>query len=273
MIPLSLSDAKAMIEKPLGKSERKIPEWFTPDLIPFLFPIDQRPSNIPMITPPLTPDEKPRTSTRRGEDEARREAMHKLVTSWDISAKKIAKQLIDVLYRGIRPRFEPEVRLPGKLDFRDLESIRLFNSLIDDHSTIEDILRPFQGPQTSIRVHMPVSFIGGYTITETVGPLKMLTEVIRRKETVVIWMKEKFDMSHGRRRVRIIKKEGRLIMFDRFMNLIYIPKGNPSDCWQFVRGNVIALIQKGSTCTSPSSSVSGSTFHPSSQSSSRISSS
>lgn len=269
MHSLTISEARRLIEKPLSKSESRIPEWFTPDLIPFLFPIEHRPSVVPIITPPRSPDEKPRTSSRRDEDEARRRAMHSLVTSWDTSAKKTAKQLMEILYRGGRPPTTPVKRLPGQLGIDDLGNINKFHSLITGDPLVDcgHILRSFQDPCPSLRMYMPAASVGGYTVTETVGPLAMLTQVIKRRETVKIWIKEKFEISHGRRRVRIIKREGRVLMFDRYMNLLFVPLGNAADCWQFIRGNVIALIQR--RCSEATSSPSS--FQSSSQCSSRSS--
>ena len=266
MNQLTLSEARQLIEKPLSQSESGIPEWFTPDMIKFLFPITERPAGISIITPPRSPDGAQRTSVRREQDEARRKAMHTLVTNWDKSAKKIAKQLVDVLFRGGSPLSKGKRAGPGVLQVDDLGNIDLFQSLITDTSLITtDILHMFRDSAPSPRVFTSASSIGGYTVTETVGPLAMLTDVIRRKETVVIWVKEKFEISHGRRRVSTIKKSGRVVLFDRHMNIVFVPTGNASDCWQFVRGSVISLIQRSAPPTSPG----GSSFQLSSQTSSR----
>jgi hypothetical protein len=267
---LSPSEARKLIEVPLSKDESGIPDSFTPELIPFLFPVDHRPSIIPIITPPESPNPRQRTSSRRNEDEARRKAMHALVTNWDKSAKTIARQLVDVLFRGGPTSQKPKQSFQRSFGPEDIEKMNFYKSLIPDFMDGAECLfsgSPKSRPQAPIL--MPVSCIGGYTVTETVGPLSMITEVIRRKEVVAIWIKERIELSHGRRRARIVKKEGRIVLFDRYMNLVFVPLGNPVDCWQFVRGNVIGLIQRkprNSNIVSPSAS---SAFQPSSQSSFR----
>ena len=267
---LSQAEARKLIETPLSRKESGIPVWFTDEMVPFLFPIDRRPVSVSIITPPLSPGQNQRTSTRREQDEARRRAMHTLVTNWDASAKRISKQLVDSLFRGLAPVSNTTERFPGILGPEDASTVHLFQSLIPDFSgDIESILEPFGAKPRSPSVRMPVACIGGYTVTETVGPLSMLTEVVKRRETVTIWVKEKVELSHGRRRARIRKKDGRIVLFDRYMNLVFIPAGNPADCWQFIRGNVVGLVQRKLRSTYGGSPVSSSTFQSSSQSSSR----
>jgi len=265
---LSLTDARKLIEQPLSRSESGIPSWFTDELIPLLFPVERRPVQISITTPPISPGQMQRTSARREQDEARRKAMHTLVTNWDKSAKRTSKQLVEALFRGARP-VESKLRFPGALGPEDAATVRLFHSLIPDATAeCDSILDSFAQSVPSPIVQIPVASIGGYTVTETVGPLSMLTEVVKRRETVTIWVKEKLELSHGRRRARIKQKEGRIVLFDRHMNLVFVPLGNPADCWQFVRGSVVALVQRtprSSLCGSPSSS----SFKSSSQSSSR----
>jgi hypothetical protein len=81
-------------------------------------------------------------------------------------------------------------------------------------------------------------------VTETVGPLSMLAQVVRTREQVIRWLKEKVSYSHGRRKVKVSRLEGQVVLFDRYMNIVYVPRGMPTDRWQFVRGSMIALVQR-----------------------------
>jgi hypothetical protein len=242
---LSLDDARNLVNEPLSKRDRTVPEWFSPDLIRFMFPIDERPAvdSIPSVSG--SPEPAKRTSSRREQDEARRKAMHNLVTNWDKSSKKTAKELVNILFRGHSLVSSPAPSNSShSLARNDLLRLETFLALIPDSQvSATDIIREFT-PRCETPRFMPTSTVGGYSVTETVGPLSMLSEVVRRREKVSIWIKEKVGFSHGRRRVSIIKKYGRIVLFDRHINLVYIPHGNAADNWQFIRGSVVALVQR-----------------------------
>jgi hypothetical protein len=183
-------------------------------------------------------------SVRREEDESRRKAMHELVTRWDKAARTTAKDLVDHLFRG-RKFNSPLVRVSNpNLAVNDIQSMmKMFHSLIPD--AVDEISSPLFQPSIEVRkIGTPVQSIGGYSITETVGPLSMLTQVIRSREIVTIWLKERVTYSHGKRKVRISKLEAQIVLFDRYMNIVYIPRGFASDRWQMIRGSMVALIQR-----------------------------
>ena len=243
MKEISLLDARKLLETNSDQQRVRVPAWFQPEYIPLLFPVDHRPGEVSVATPPTSPEGSTRTSTRRDEDETRRRAMHTLVTNWDKSARTVARQLIDLLFRGIAPPHQPTYS-GLSLDETDVANVIKFASLIPDSSDFSGDLLSRLRPSPSIPRHLPVSTIGGYSVTETVGPLAMLARVCRYKEPVTVWVKDKIELSHGRRRVRIVRKEGKIVLFDRFMNLVFIPAGNPADNWHFIRGNVVALIHR-----------------------------
>ena len=256
MKELSLREARNIVDPGNTNPSKRIPNWFMPDMIKYLFPIDQRPVTVPIVTPPGSPGE--RTSTRRDEDEARRKAMHSLVTSWDKSARSIAKQLVDVLFRGYSPGPGRTGACFGTLCAADRVHLTRFASLIPDSDVdISSVLASLSKPVPQLS---PAYSVGGYTVTETVGPLAMLSRVCKYKERVTVWTKEKVAVSHGRRRAQIRRREGRIVLFDRQMNIVFIPDGNPADNWQFIRGHVIVLVQRSGgqrqLQSSPSSSSS-----------------
>jgi hypothetical protein len=260
MKQLTLTDARRLIQPGPDYSATAIPAWFTSDMIQYLFPLDHRPASVPILTPPSSSGEG-RTSARRDEDESRRKAMHSLVTNWDKSARTVAKQLVDVLFRGSPPPVKADGRSFGTLALVDEVNVSRFASLIPDSSV--DVSRLIASLSTPCPQFSPVSSIGGYTVTETVGPLAMLSRICRTRERVSVWTKDKVCISHGRRRVRINRREGRVVMFDRQMNIVFIPSGNAADNWQFFRGHVIVLVQSlhntsRSLQSTPSSSSSSS---------------
>lgn len=245
MKELSISDARKLLETPSDKRLAKVPDWFLPEQIRFLFPVDRRPISVPIVTPPSSPEGSVRTSARREEDENRRRAMHTLVTSWDKSAKSVARQLIDVVYRGCSLPTSPASSSPNGLSQSDAAMVSKYASLIPGSDIeVSDIIRDFTA-SSPYRL-LPVTTVGGYSVTETVGPLAMLSRACRYREVVTLWIKEKVEVSHNKRRVRIVKREGRIVLFDRHMNLVFVPQGNAADNWQFIRGTVVALIQRSS---------------------------
>lgn len=245
MKELSISDARKLLETPSDKRLAKVPDWFLPEHIRFLFPVDRRPNSVPIVSPPSTLEGIVRTSARREEDENRRRAMHTLVTSWDKSAKLVARELIDVVYRGCSLPPAPVSTNSNGLSQSDAAMVAKYASLIPGSDIdASDIIRNFSA--SSIPQLLPVTTVGGYSVTQTVGPLAMLSRACRYREVVTVWVKEKVEVSHNRRRVRIVKREGRIVLFDRHMNLVFVPQGNAADNWQFIRGTVIALIQRSS---------------------------
>jgi hypothetical protein len=241
---ISFDEAKQIIEEPICRRDRRIPEWFTLDLVRFLFPMDSRPVQAQLSNLPSSPGFLQRSSVRREQDEARRKAMHSLVTNWDKSAKQTSKSLLNILFRGEAPPRAAESMFVSSLSNADILNVQRYSSLIPDaRVAYTDVLNWFDRP-VIIPNHSPISTLGGFAVTETVGPLAMLASIVRSKETVVVWIKEKAEFSHGRRKVQIGKRQGRIVLFDRHMNIVFIPKGNASDNWQFIRGSMIALIQR-----------------------------
>lgn len=241
---ISFDEARQLIEEPVSKRDRTIPDWFAPNHVRFLFPIESRPVPVEVCTPPLSPGFSQRTSVRREQDEARRKAMHNLVTNWDKSARQTSKTLLNTLFRGEPPPRVAETTFVSLLSTGDILNIQKYSSLIPDaRVSCKDVLDWFPHPAVVPKIS-PISVIGGYTVTETVGPLSMLASAVRSKEQLVVWVKERVEFSHGRRKVRIGKRQGRVVLFDRHVNIVFIPRGNASDNWQFIRGSMIALIQR-----------------------------
>ena len=253
MDELSENAARVLLREPVAAGFR-VPPWFIPEHIAYLFPVNRRPATA--YTVPATPetpstshtlgspDEAVRTSKRRHEDEARRLAMHTLVTSWEKSAKSTARELVNALFRGFKVRpptlSHPSMSLVGG----DVEMVSRFLSLIPGGH--EDMCREILGefaPSQSCIPRVQVASIGGYSVTETVGPLALLTRLCRDRTPAIVWVKDAVRMSHGRRTVRIVRREGRIVLFDRYMNLVFVPLGNASDNWQLIRGAVVALVQ------------------------------
>ena len=235
MRELSKSDARHLLESFDKDRKETIPKWFKPEHLKYLFPTDHRPEN-GKSTPftPSSPEESIRVSVRREEDEARRKAMHELVTNWDKAARTTARSLVDHIFRGV-PVQPPPTVLPDNSGLEDL-----FQALIPDanpHFT--------HAPHSYVSSdsYLPVHSVGGYSITDTVGPLSMLSRICRSREQAIIWVKHKVRMSHGKRTVRILKREGTIVLFDRFMNVVFVPRGRASDRWEFIRGSMIALVQ------------------------------
>jgi hypothetical protein len=248
---ISLDEARKLLVEQVDENFGGIPTAFKSDMIQFLFPVDQRPVSESCHTKSLPEDQFPRTSLRREEDEARRKAMHALVTNWDSAAKTTSKQLIDVLFRGIPPINENHTPcFAGRLENTDVATIAKFISLIPGcEAKPECVLRDFSGENGGVVPRLlPVSKIGGYSITETVGPLSMLSRVCRNREPVIVWVKERLSLSHSKRRVSISTRRGRIVLFDRYMNLVFVPAGNAANNWQFIRGHVILLVQRLGVC-------------------------
>ena len=246
MLELSKADARAMLDSYDKDKKFEIPSWFQPEHLRFLFPIDQRPSTVDSyVSTPSSPEEAVRTSVRREEDEARRKAMHELVTRWERAARTTARDLVDHLYRGAR--FKSPQIADEKLDFSDPSFSSLmgvFQSLIPDAPSTERVTPlTSASPYSNINSLVPVKSVGGYSVTETVGPLAMLARLCRTKSPAIIWVKEKVRMSHGKRTVRIRKREGTIVLFDRHTNVVFVPAGRAADRWEFIRGALIALIQ------------------------------
>ena len=249
MDELSEYAAIKMLNAPLVPGFR-IPHWFKPEYVKYMFPVDRRPLSL-VCTPPtpstiLTPSslgELFQTSSRRLEDKSRREAMHTLLTGWDKSAKTTARDLVNVLFRGFpcNPSLMPSRPLPvGGVDFGDVAK---FLSLIpgSDSESAHAITAQFSPAIPN--AYPPMFTSGGFSLTETVGPLAMLTRVVKQRSIVFVWVREKVRMSHGTRKVKIVKREGKIVLFDRFMNIVFVPLGNATDHWQFIRGATVAIVQ------------------------------
>lgn len=244
---ISLDDARELVLGSVDKNFEGIPPGFKPDMIPFLFPINERPAHVYVNTPPISPEQSTRTSVRRDEDEARRKAMHALVTGWDQAAKITARRLVEVLFRGL-PCGSPAAipcELTGRLEKMDYGNVSKFLSLIPDCQVSADsVVAEFAGNEENRQRWQPVFRIGGYSVTETVGPLSMLSRVCKSREQVIIWVKEKMKLSHGKRKLQISHRTGRIVLFDRYLNVVFVPAGNAADNWQFIRGHVILLVQR-----------------------------
>ncbi len=235
MKDLSNSDARHLLNSFNKEHKQQIPPWFKPEHLKYLFPVEHRPTEEDS-TPftPSSPEESIRTSVRREEDEARRKAMHELVTNWDKAARSTARSLVDQRYRGVL------IQPPSSVPTIDTGLQDLFYSLIPDSNP--DFAEP-KHPLVSSDTYLPVHTVGGYSVTDTVGPLSMLTRLCRSREIAVIWIKNKVRISHGKRTVQILKREGTIVLFDRFMNIVFVPRGRACDRWEFIRGSMIALVQ------------------------------
>jgi len=228
----------------------RIPHWFKPEYVQYLFPMDRRPLTFSCTpsTPAASrsassPEDSLQTSSRRTEDKSRREAMHTLLTTWDKSAKTTARDLVSVLFKGCARREDASSSRSSILGTVNVLEATKFLSLIPNQapSQLDRIMRQFGTSVPSAA--SPMFTVGGHSLTETKGPLSLLSRAIRQRIQVVIWVKEKVGMSHGTRRVRIARKRGRVVLFDRYMNIVYVPAGNASDHWQFIRGATVALVQ------------------------------
>jgi hypothetical protein len=236
MEELSGSDARKLLNTFEKDKNVQIPSWFKPEHLKYLFPVENRP-----IEPegnsfvPSSPDDIVRTSVRREEDETRRKAMHELVTNWDKAARTTARSIVDHIFRGVT---HSKVQPPPCIDRGVMD---LFHSLIPDAEPPCE----FGIEQTNVSSisYLPVHSVGGYSVTDTVGPLSMLSRLCRSREPAIIWVKNKVRMSHGKRCIQILKREGQIVLFDRFMNIVFVPRGRASDRWEFIRGSMIALVQ------------------------------
>ena len=235
MKELTKADARHLLDSYNKDLKNQIPDWFKPEHLQYLFPVKHRPTSL-SLSPftPSSPEESIRTSVRRDEDEARRKAMHDLVTNWDKAARSTSRSLVDHLFRGV------PIKPPPGPQSLDMETVELFHSLIPDSTPG---CSPIVHPYVYADSYLPVHSVGGYSVTDTVGPLSMLSRVCRSREIAVLWIKEKVRMSHGKRTVKIKKREGTIVLFDRYMNIVFIPRGRASDRWEFIRGSMIALVQ------------------------------
>ena len=227
----------------------RVPPWFKSEHVTYLFPIDRRPAYVcsnastPM-TPstsltPSSPDESfLRVSKRRGEDLVRREAMHTLLTSWDKSARSTARDIVNILFRGHSLGIA-NTSMIG-LNDGDSENVANFLALVNgDVGACSRVIADFKKSQRPFHSQMPIRSICGYSVTETVGPLAMLSRLCRTRSLATIWVKRKKPANQ----IQIVKRTGVLVLFDRYMNIVYIPTGNANDNWQFIRGSMIALVQ------------------------------
>ena len=235
MKELSKSDARHLLDSFNKDQIYHIPASFKPEYLKYLFPIEHRPRDSESLPfTPSSPEAAVRTSVRREEDEARRKAMHELVTNWDKAARSTARSIVDHIYRGVPVSPAPAVPIIGG----GLQE--LFYSLIPDvTSDLDHTIHPYVSSDS----YMPVHTVGGYSITDTVGPVSMLARLCRSRELAVIWVKHKVRSSHGKRTVQIRRREGVVVLFDRFMNIVFVPRGRASDRWEFIRGSMIALVQ------------------------------
>ena len=235
MRELSKADARHLLDSFDKEKSNNIPSWFKPEHLKYLFPTEHRPKDDrkgPFT--PSSPEESVRVSVRREEDEVRRKAMHELVTNWDKAARSTARSLVDHIFRGVPVQSAPVISSTDS----GLED--LFYSLIPDSNPG---FNPAPHPYVSSDSYLPVHTVGGYSITDTVGPLSMLARLCRSREPAIIWVKHKVRMSHGKRTVKILKREGTIVLFDRFMNIVFVPRGRATDRWEFIRGAMIALVQ------------------------------
>jgi hypothetical protein len=235
MNELSKADALRLLNTFDKEDKAQIPSWFKPEHLKYLFPVEQRPMGTEGCSfVPSSPEDVVRTSVRREEDETRRKAMHELVTNWDKAARTTARAIVDHIFRGVN---HSKIRPPPTIDRGVME---LFHSLIPD-SVPDDT--GIEIPHVSTSSYLPVHSVGGYSVTDTVGPLSLLSRLCRSRETAIIWVKDKVRFSHGKRCVKIVKREGQIVLFDRFMNLVFVPRGRASDRWEFIRGSMVALVQ------------------------------
>jgi len=234
-----------MVLEPVDPSFDGVPDGFEQNMIPFLFPVDHRPEMQGIVS---GIESSTRTSLRRDEDERRRRAMHTLVTNWESAAKSTSRRLVDVLFRGFSPSVEPlkTASFPGRLENLDAGNVSKYLSLIPDCVNVSpgSVLAQFAGRCAEIPRQLPMFKVGGYSVTETVGPLSMLSRVCRTREPVVVWVKDRLKLSHSKHRAGISQRRGRVVLFDRYMNLVFVPAGCGADNWQFIRGHVILLIQR-----------------------------
>jgi hypothetical protein len=247
MEELTSDQVRELLLSPTPVSSLRLPKWLKHEHLKYMFPVSERPSSsiaAPSVASNL------QVSSRRAEDEARRKAMHSLITTWEKGARLVARQLVDVVYRGGRIGASDvpasSLSIGSGLSSSDTATITAISALIpptpsDMVSNTASITSLFTCHHETFS-YVPITTIGGYSVTPRAGPLCMLSRLVASRQPATLWLKARVRVSHGRRRVSIEKRTGRITLFDRHMNLVFIPSGAPSSQWEFIRGSMVALV-------------------------------